>query len=358
LASDTHTTERVATALTKSLVSKLYAVHAAMNNIPAAPHTNNHSRIELCAPKHRVAKTADQLTSPAQCVAPLTCKLLAALEPHLVPPEFIPMHSNLPFVYVEPEFHAKEIVGILERFPRNICVVRSETLQSLVERLEGDALLAVQIYVLAYCVDHADALRAWKPHAPEPIRTLHLSLLHGIRLDAQCRDVAKTPMAAVLANLLLRELQDRTHVVFNLLDAPFYFPHADAFTLLGLAHFEPAFVRDLRKSVLPFVHGERQLDRAEELVRNDPDLFLCALRTVPPRFPASLRFERDVWDQDPPHPEAGRIMLAFASIWFIRTLRTIPWNLNPHELKRMYQLANRGWCPTMYEITSPFGSKT
>jgi hypothetical protein len=307
--------------------------------------------------KHRIAPV-DRRVSPAQCVAPLLSRLLATLEPHLVPHDFVYLHAELPFGYVKPDEHAREITKLLDAFPKHIRVHKSETLRVLAESLEGDELLAVQIFTLAYCVDHSDVLRAWKPSIDDETQNLHLSLIHGIRKDPAARESFKTPMNFLLCSLLYYELHDRARLVFNILDCPFYFTHANAFVVLSLAHFEPDFVEDYKRAVAPFVHSKKAIDRAEELVRADPDLFVFALMTLPPRSPASARFERDVWPSGDPHPEAGRIMFAFASKWFLKCLHTLPWNLTPQELRRLYDLANLGWTPTLYETTYPFGSKT
>lgn len=304
----------------------------------------------------RVAKNAERNVA-AQAIVPVSCRLLAAIEPELVPARFRSIHAKLGYTLEDASTYVSAVASIVDRFPRRLNA-DSETLDRVAESLDGDARLAAQVYVMAYLVDSPQGFRAWKRGANED--RVYLSLNHAIRLERKKEtDVAAVTMDAIIGSLMRDELDDRLLYVCKIVDAPFCLDYANEFVLLSLAHCELGFVRDFRKCVKPFVRDDAALDRAQELARADPDLFLVALMSVPPRSPASKRFEEAVWGSGEPHEEALRIAFAFCSVWFSQSLEVFQtrWNLSHAEMKRMYELSNQRWSLKIHEATMPFGSR-
>ena len=305
----------------------------------------------VAKPKFRVH--AKEKTVPAQHVVELTCRIVSAFETRIVPDEFKDLHASLGFTAVEETDYVREIVALADRIPKRVAASSSPDIEKL-RGMFGDT--AERVFLVAYLVNECDVYKRWQPKSYETKYKHYCSLNHGIRLD---RDKAARTMRSILAGLVRAELDDRVDVVCSIMDAPFFLDNrVNEFVVLGLAHYEPAWIRDFKTSVAPFVHSMRTLDRVQDIVHADVDTYMWTLGRVPPRFPHSKRFEIDVWGEETPHPEAGRIMYAFFSVWFQQALRVFRWDLDPPVIRKLNALADRGWCPTMHEVTSPFGSRS
>ena len=171
------------------------------------------------------------------------------------------------------------------------------------------------------------------------------------------REMAMTRMDLILRTLLQMDIDNRFHVVARSIDAPFYIPYGNEHVILGLAHYHPRFVQRFREVVKPFIR-ESYLDRVYELVRMDFNLFASALVRVPCTSPSTKRMENLIFGEEG-HPEAGRIVWTFCSIWFnegLDTFRAV-WNLSPEILRKLWIMAKEGKTMTLLESTRPFGSK-
>lgn len=313
----------------------------------------------------RIGKTSEK-TVDAQSVAPLLCRVLSAMDETIVPFRYQRLKRSLLDVGVTKAVYVKEIVSLVRSFPNRISV-ESETIHDLKSKLQDDSDeikddFAVKAYVLAYMYNSTDAYKMWRNHSVGtigPVETKRLTVYTGLLLGIrQNRTASAVPMETILTALLKCELVDRQAIVAKLVDAPFYFPYGNEFVMLSLAHYHPPFVSDYRNAVGQFVKSEESIDRVEWLVRRDFDLFCSTLMKIPGRFPYCKRFETAVWNEEG-HPESGRIMFAFASIWAHKCLERFAnqWNLTPSNEKTLWKMAKEGWTPTLYETTWPFGSR-
>lgn len=311
----------------------------------------------------RIGKST-QKTVTAQAVAPITCRLLACTHPDWVPWRFEQSRKDLTDVAVSESDYIKEVVHLVSVFPA--IDVTSKTVSALLIELSADEpkvdiAFAVKMYVLAYLTNTPNAYRMWRRNSDgidarqtyEPMNVpVFNQLMNGLRVD---REKSKRPMESILIGLLRAEMNNRCTIVRRVLDCPFYYEFAGEYVMLNLTHYEPAFVRDHRKSVLPLVRDVAALNRAEELMRNDFDLWCTVLLRIPPKTWASDRFEREVGVI----PDADRVMYAFCSKWVVDAMEVFKnqWNLESQTIARLCEMAEDGWTMNMYEATASFGSR-
>lgn len=304
-------------------------------------------------PSYRIGRIEDR-SVPAQFVATFTCYLLSAFAYTDVPVRFRSLRSILTDVDVSRERYISDVVMLLHLIPDSFHV-DSVLLKDISTKIEskhpGDA---VRMYILAYLIPKRDAYVALAPKAKDAALNTFVGVCNGMHTK---RDVAKARMDLILRTLLQLDLDNRFYVVTRAIEAPLSVPYGNAYTILSLAHYSPKFVNRFREIVSPFVRAE-YLDRAHELVTTDFNIFASALVRVPSTgHPSTKRMELMLFGEKG-HPEGGRIVWAFCSIWFDQCVtNTFPqWNLSYETMRTMWRISKEGRTMSVREATQPFGS--
>lgn len=301
---------------------------------------------------YRIGRIEDQ-TVPIQFVARLTCSILSAFPRHDVPLRFRSMRDAITDVEVTREKYISDIVFRLNLIDK-LLTVDSEIIRTIALRLNKPQIEAVKLYTLAYLVPRRDAYQTLAPKATDSDMSVFMGVCSGIATE---RDMARARMDRVIRALLLLDLDNRFYTITRSIDAPFYTPYGNEHVILGLAHYHPPFVSEFRKAVEPFVRSA-YLQRVYDLVRMDFNLFASALMRVEPKSESTAQMEHMIFGEAG-HPEGGRVVWAFCSIWFtecVNTFRTA-WNLSQETVSRMYALSKEGRTITLLEATRPFGSR-
>lgn len=297
---------------------------------------------------YRIGKVTDKSTA-AQIVAPLTCWILSAFDRHDVPQRFSVLRDSINDFVVDRDGYVADVTRMLTVFfPRHLCVDDSKLIQDLAETMKCSVCEAACLYLTAFLIPRPEAYHARCPNG-SALKTF-MQVAAGI---SKQRDLARTRVDLVLRSLLKMELEDRFWVVARVVDAPFWLPGANEHAVVAMAHYHPPFVQEFKKTVRPFV---RNVERVHELVSMDFDLFASALGRLPPTSEATKRMEDLIFPGG--HPEAGRVVWAFCSIWFLECLATYQriWSLSGQTMRRLALLSREGRTITLLEATRPFGS--
>lgn len=285
---------------------------------------------------------------PAQVVAPRTCYILSAFDRTEVPERFSVLRDSINDIEVSRAEYVVKVVELLKLFPR-VFEVESKLIKDLAENLKEPTKFAAQLYLVAFLLPKQDAYYAMCPKGGDV--QVYMQVCAGINKQ---RELARSRIELVLQTLLRLELEDRFYVICRTVDSPFYVDDGDAVVVAGLAHYHPPFVVEFSKVVSPFV---RSVARAAELVRLDFNVFASALQKLPPTSEATRRMERMIFGEAG-HPEAGRIVWAMCSVWFIECLDTYRavWDLPMETTRVLWTLCKEGKTLTLLEATRPFGS--
>jgi hypothetical protein len=303
---------------------------------------------------YRIGRIEDW-SVPAQFVAPLTCYLLSAFAYNDVPIRFRCLRGTLTDVEVSREKYIAEVVRLMHVVPNSFKVDSVLLNKTIADGIEGKCSDAVRMYILAYLIPRREAYVALVPKAKDNALNTFVGVCAGI---ANKRELARTRVDLILRSILKLDLDNRFYVVSRAIDAPFFIPHGNEHVIMSMAHYHPPFVAKFRQVVAPFVRSG-YLDRMHELVTLDFNVFASALARVPPRGSVStIRMEHEMFGTEG-HPEAGRIVWAFCSIWFDQCVTNTfgaQWNLSPETMRRMWRFAKEGRTMTVHEATRPFGS--
>lgn len=298
---------------------------------------------------YRIGTSLERIT-PAQAVAPRTCYILSAFDRKDVPDRFSVLRESINDVEVSRDEYILKVVGMLELFPRvRPFDIDSKLLRDLADNLKETTKFAAQMYLMAFLLPKQDAYYAMCPKGVNI--QVYMGVCAGINKQ---REMARSRIELIIQTLLRLELEDRFYMICRTIDSPFYIECGDAVVVAGLAHYHPPFVAAFTKTVEPFV---RSVSRAAELVRLDFNVFASALNALPPTSGITARMERMIFG-DEGHPEAGRIVWAMSSKWFIECLDTYraTWDLSPDAMRKLWTLCKEGKTITLLEATRPFGS--
>lgn len=296
---------------------------------------------------YRIGTSLDRII-PAQNVAPRTCYILSAFDRKEVPERFSVLRDSINDIEVSRDDYVIKVMELLKLFPR-VFEVDSKLIRDLAENLKETPKFAAQLYLVAFLLPKQDAYYAMCPKGGDI--QVYMQVCAGINKQ---RELARSRIELILQTLLRLELEDRFYVICRTIDSPFYIEYGDAIVVAGLAHYHPPFVAKFIKAVSPFV---RSTSRAAELVTLDFNVFASALRQLPPRSEITRRMEKMIFG-DEGHPEAGRIVWAMCSRWFLECLDTYRavWDLPTETVRNIWTLSKAGKTITLLEATRPFGS--
>lgn len=279
----------------------------------------------------------------AQVLVPFAWRLATTL------PQPLPLLSC---VYVNPKLVPREeaeaeIWTLLESFPYPLAIEDLPELQAILKHVREDEGVpgfqpheAALVFYLAYLKQETLYLRWTAAHHPT------LTLLFYHQLCAQASSAALT-MREVIILCIRYDLQDRYDICRRfVLQAPSYAPAAlRDWMILFLGHYNRRWVRAFTKQL-----RIRHPERIQTLVRHDISIYCQALaRLIPPPSPSEYvrRFQGRL--APTPRDSSPQQAIAYCSKYPIQVWQIMGWTCTLEEQKRLTEMADEGFGPTLAE---------